>query len=450
MNYFSPVPLTSSGRIIFIHEEEVELKSFVNVSVLEVCENHVTQVETAHSLFEKSNSVVLTNVRLIVLVNNANSKSHVAWGFYLKSLSSFEDQNKGSFLRRSKRVRLFMANDSSVSQAPPSQQRKALDFKFLEGDKEVFLEYLQKAMERKSWEYILNKVSSNAASSSSSTSSSLKVASFSVKNAGISGIIRRQEENIKNMDNLTETALTDLNHLIDKAREVVTTVQRYAQLIQENNSAKDISDTASETTTQVNERYEMEAIMQEIGIVSPVTKLSSGRSYHQQLAREICDLLLSSHRLERLGGLITLPDLFCLVNKLHGTELVSPQDLLQASQYIESLDLGIKLRIFEHSQVKALQLVPKGREKKEGGADDNIYVGKVMSIMESNENALSDGITIHELMQSLNSSFVIVKELLKIMEERQILCRDESIEGVRYFPNLFTKFSVSLSSVVKG
>jgi hypothetical protein len=32
------------------------------------------------------------------------------------------------------------------------------------------------------------------------------------------------------------------------------------------------------------------------------------------------------------------------------------------------------------------------------------------------------------------------------MEERQILCRDESIEGVRYFPNFFSKYCDSIYS----
>lgn len=33
--------------------------------------------------------------------------------------------------------------------------------------------------------------------------------------------------------------------------------------------------------------------------------------------------------LESAGGMMTLPDVFCLFNRARGTELVSPDDLLQ-------------------------------------------------------------------------------------------------------------------------
>jgi ESCRT-II complex subunit VPS36 len=33
--------------------------------------------------------------------------------------------------------------------------------------------------------------------------------------------------------------------------------------------------------------------------------------------------------LERAGGMMTLPDVYCLFNRARGTELVSPDDLLQ-------------------------------------------------------------------------------------------------------------------------
>ena len=77
-----------------------------------------------------------------------------------------------------------------------------------------------------------------------------------------------------------------------------------------------------------------------LGIISPVTRLSAGREYHQQLARQIVDLLLSNHRLRRLGGMITLSDVYCIYNRARGTELVSPDDLLEAAQMLNKLQIG--------------------------------------------------------------------------------------------------------------
>lgn len=84
----------------------------------------------------------------------------------------------------------------------------------------------------------------------------------------------------------------------------------------------------------------METILQNIGIVSPVTKLSAGRQYHQLLARQVADLLLAQQRIQRLGGIVSLTDLYCLYNRARGMELVSPNDLLEAVMLMESLHLG--------------------------------------------------------------------------------------------------------------
>lgn len=39
-------------------------------------------------------------------------------------------------------------------------------------------------------------------------------------------------------------------------------------------------------------------------------------------------------RLERSGGLLPMPDAYCLFNRARGTELVSPDDLLQVPPHV--------------------------------------------------------------------------------------------------------------------
>jgi ESCRT-II complex subunit VPS36 len=72
-----------------------------------------------------------------------------------------------------------------------------------------------------------------------------------------------------------------------------------------------------------------------------VTKLSAGREYHQQLARQIADILLTKNRLRSLGGMITLSDVYCLYNRARGTELVSADDFLEASHLLQKLKIGL-------------------------------------------------------------------------------------------------------------
>ena len=65
--------------------------------------------------------------------------------------------------------------------------------------------------------------------------------------------------------------------------------------------------------------------------------------YHEQLARQIADLLLTENRIRRLGGMVSLADAYCLYNKARGTELVSPDDTYAAAGLLESLKIGLKL-----------------------------------------------------------------------------------------------------------
>jgi ESCRT-II complex subunit VPS36 len=65
-----------------------------------------------------------------------------------------------------------------------------------------------------------------------------------------------------------------------------------------------------------------------MGITSPVTRASAGVRFQQELARQLADFLAAP--LAKAGGVMMLPDVYCLFNRARGTELVSPDDLIQA------------------------------------------------------------------------------------------------------------------------
>ncbi|KAJ6340605.1 hypothetical protein OIU77_008378 [Salix suchowensis] len=58
--------------------------------------------------------------------------------------------------------------------------------------------------------------------------------------------------------------------------------------------------------------------------------------------------------LEKAGGMINLIDIYCLFNRARGTELISPEDLLQACSLWEKFDVPVMLRKFD-SGVKVIQ-----------------------------------------------------------------------------------------------
>ena len=83
-----------------------------------------------------------------------------------------------------------------------------------------------------------------------------------------------------------------------------------------------------------------------LGIASPVTKASAGALYHRQLSRQLADWLPAA--LARAGGILALPDVFCLFNRARGAELVSPEDVLKACQLWQSLGItNVQFRRFD-------------------------------------------------------------------------------------------------------
>jgi ESCRT-II complex subunit VPS36 len=52
-----------------------------------------------------------------------------------------------------------------------------------------------------------------------------------------------------------------------------------------------------------------------MGIANPVTRMSAGSMYHQELARQMAQFLKLGDQLGVRGGVMTLPDVFCLFNR---------------------------------------------------------------------------------------------------------------------------------------
>jgi len=279
-------------------------------------------------------------------------------------------------------------------------------------------------LQKRSWE----NMKSSALTSSSLSSSSISISSTtttvfqkSAQNLGIGGIILRQERELQSVEKLSKDAVQDMESLMRQAKEVVTMVQRYAGYMAEQSSFSD------GTISENGEINEMNEILQEIGIISPVTRYTAGKLYHKELARQIADILLRENRLKRMGGMITLPDAYCLLNKARGTEPVSPDDLYNASKIIDTLNIGITLKSFD-TGVLVLQL--------DTMSDDNICLS-LITMYDTLLDIKEQGLHAALVARYLNLSIVVAKQNLLLAESLGYLCRDESSSGTFYFPNKF-------------
>ncbi|CAM9262352.1 unnamed protein product [Discosporangium mesarthrocarpum] len=136
--------------------------------------------------------------------------------------------------------------------------------------------------------------------------------------------------------------------------------------------------------------------------------------------------------------MMTLPDIFSLFNRARGTELVSPSDLLATARLLGSMGLGMSLRQFD-SGVLVVQ----------ADTHSDQAVGERLA-KEAGEGVGAGGLVATQVARSMKVSITLAVEHLHTAERTGLLCRDESIEGTRFYPNLFEGFMRQLEDSAEG
>ena len=113
-----------------------------------------------------------------------------------------------------------------------------------------------------------------------------------------------------------------------------------------------------ELNQESDEVKEIQAVMFNMGITgatdfnSQVSKDIAGKQFHSQLANEIEKFLDSV--ISDFGGVIGMVDLYCRYNRVRGTDLISPEDLLIACERINTSSARFMIKVYG-SGVKTIQ-----------------------------------------------------------------------------------------------
>lgn len=172
LKLFHTTALTASGRPKMIADSEVELKYIENINIETVRKEKVFY----------NHSIILTNMRmLIVPTQQIITEEKNCRVLHLRFVTNFSD-NAGMF----KSSRRITANIIDGLQ---------FHIRFNDRDKEVTLDLLGKSLHRKAWESVVDSARPTPVmSTKEEVSGAASGSSFSVLNAGVSGLRRRQEE----------------------------------------------------------------------------------------------------------------------------------------------------------------------------------------------------------------------------------------------------------------
>ncbi|KAK9147544.1 hypothetical protein Scep_006301 [Stephania cephalantha] len=429
--YLPAAQLTGSGRPV-LNPGEVE--SFLLQSVDLECE------ENPNFPHLKSGLLILTTHRLLWIPPesppNPNSSAAAAAAASAIPLAAvthlFPPKKSLKHMFASPRVRLQVSASQDGVIGERGGARSVVITLVLRGSKsgdpDSFFGRLWEAWRGRAWE-VEGEGEGAAAAERGSSSSSVRIAMPVV---GISGLLRREQEIWENTDKTLQDAFQDLNALMSKAKEMVVLAEKMRLKLlsgpaNQANAAKD---------EEIGSKQEMQDWMLSVGIASPVTKESAGALYHQQLSRQLADFVKLP--LEKSGGMIALIDIYCLFNRARGTELISPEDLLQACALWEKFDVPVMLRKFD-SGVMVIQ--------NKSHSDEEVF--ERIKALVLKPDALKIGISPSDAAMTLGIAPAMAKEHLLTAESKGILCRDTSPEGFRFYINLFKEIDVNNIHMVK-
>lgn len=233
-------------------------------------------------------------------------------------------------------------------------------------------------------------------------------------------------------------AFGDLSSLMEQAQLMVNHAKRISASLQAQAQAQaQVHAPASETSDE----RDLELMLAELGLerdalawrntsssLSPPPSSSSSSSssfasssqFHTTLAQQIERVV--ARPLAARGGLLALTDVYCLVNRIRGTALVSPDDLLKACRLAHTFHI-----VTLPSKALALRLNEL--------ADAAVTEARIVAAIDAHP---ARSLTALEAAGVLHLAVPMAEQLLLQVEAAGAVCRDEgSQEGVRFWRNIF-------------
>ncbi|KAI1487910.1 EAP30/Vps36 family-domain-containing protein [Biscogniauxia mediterranea] len=314
-----------------------------------------------------------------------------------------------------------------------------ISFRNRNGGEKIFYERLKGAITQRKW--LLHEAppvpKSGRAGDDARSDSLSQSGSGSVrkKTAGIAGLEQMGLDRRKNNELVIGSSFEDLEALMASAKEVVALAESFA---------RQVNGGADSATSEANALLAESA--SQLGLVTTKDIVGGGGSsgseslYLSELSRNLAEFLTDDARgvLRKAGGIISLVDLWAMFNRARGgVELVSPNDFEKAARLWEKLKLPVRLRKF-----KSGVLVVQSRDR-----TDETTIKALLAWLRDLHDIPPDrdvpwdwqefgrGVTAQDVAERFGWSIGVAEEELEMAEERGVLCREEGLEGLKFWEN---------------
>ncbi|KAI0859509.1 EAP30/Vps36 family-domain-containing protein [Xylaria cubensis] len=310
---------------------------------------------------------------------------------------------------------------------------------FRNGGEKIFYERLKGAMTQRKW--LLHEAppvpTSNMMNGGGEADSMLRSDSNSRRNktAGIAGLEQMGLDRRKNNERMIGSSFEDLEALMASAKEIVALAESFSRQV-----GTGTDSATTEANALLAESASQLGLVTTKDIVGGRTGSGSESLYLSELSRNVAEFLTDDARgvLRKAGGIMSLVDLWAMFNRARGgVELVSPNDFEKAAQLWEKLKLPVRLRTF-----KSGVMVVQSRDR----TDETTIKALVTWLRDLHEipperdvpwdwRIFGRGVTAHDVAERFGWSIGVAEEELEMAEERGVLCREEGLEGLKFWEN---------------
>ena len=307
---------------------------------------------------------------------------------------------------------------------------ECIKLSFRAGGEKVFYERLKVAMVQRRWLLQTAPPTVRPQIADPKTGQFVEQAASDVKpksGGGIAGLERRGTQFRENNQLVIGNAFEDLEALMSSAKEIIAL-------------AEDFASRSSSATPEAS------AILSEsaaaLGMITTKDMLGSNSSsdtlYISELARTLAEYLTDDQRgiLKKEGGIMSLVDLWAVFNRArNGVELINPEEFEKAARQWEQLGLPVRLRKFKNGLLVV---------QRYDWTDDKIIAHLLawlqdlhvpITNVEWDASTFGHGVTAVEAAAKFGWSVGVATEELEMAEEKGALCREEGVEGIRFWEN---------------
>lgn len=322
----------------------------------------------------------------------------------------------------------------NVASVAGLENPESVKVSFRGGGDKIFYERLKSSMTQRKWLLqeappVPNGGTSDMRSDSSSASGSGPSRN---KTAGIAGLEKMGLDRRKNNELVIGSAFEDLEALMASAKEIVALAESFS---------RQVNGGTEKATSEANALLAESA--SQLGLVTTKDIVGGSGSeslYLSELSRNLAEFLTDDARgvLKKAGGIISLVDLWAMFNRARGgVELVSPNDFEKAARMWGKLRLPVRLRTF-----KSGVMVVQSRDRTDGTTIKALlaWLRDLHDIPPDRDvtwdwQEFGRGVTAQDAAERFGWSIGVAEEELEMAEEKGVLCREEGIEGLKFWEN---------------